>query len=244
MVRSRSIFSQNKLTLFLLISLCVHGVLFVGLKTDFLKDRRIEKISYTVRLKSISQAVPEPLVPEETPVPAQETLPAEAVSSGPVPLEIPETTEQTGAELHKEAQEEAPPVPAEDSSVLSEEQTQPFVLGKIGTVSVEQSSADGPVTSSVSGSAEFVRYDSLVPGARVPKPDYPDLAQRWGHEGTVVLEIQISADGSVTETKVLKSSGFEELDNAARQVVLKRWKFRDQGKAVTTKKEFEFKLRR
>lgn len=44
---------------------------------------------------------------------------------------------------------------------------------------------------------------------------YPALATRLGHEGTTVLGFTIGTDGSVRDVKVVQSSGFPELDDAA-----------------------------
>jgi protein TonB len=57
-------------------------------------------------------------------------------------------------------------------------------------------------------------------------PPYPPLEQRLGHEGTVVLRLTISAQGNVTEAVVLRSSGFERLDEAARAWVMAHWRYR------------------
>ncbi|HWA30918.1 MAG TPA: energy transducer TonB [Rhizomicrobium sp.] len=44
---------------------------------------------------------------------------------------------------------------------------------------------------------------------------YPALATRLGHEGTTTLSFKIGADGSVKDVKVVGSSGYQELDDAA-----------------------------
>ena len=45
--------------------------------------------------------------------------------------------------------------------------------------------------------------------------DYPPLATRLGHEGSVVLSFTVGADGGVSNVTVVQSSGFPELDAAA-----------------------------
>ncbi|MBU6297746.1 MAG: energy transducer TonB [Alphaproteobacteria bacterium] len=45
--------------------------------------------------------------------------------------------------------------------------------------------------------------------------DYPAISQRLGEEGTTLLAFHITAEGSVTNVTVAKSSGSERLDNAA-----------------------------
>lgn len=47
------------------------------------------------------------------------------------------------------------------------------------------------------------------------RPDYPALAVRRGYEGTVLLRIEILADGAVGRVEVARPSGFPVLDRAA-----------------------------
>lgn len=57
-----------------------------------------------------------------------------------------------------------------------------------------------------------------------PPPQYPSLALRRSWEGTVVLRIQVLANGRAGAVTVTKSSGKPQLDEAAVAAV-KAWKF-------------------
>jgi len=57
-----------------------------------------------------------------------------------------------------------------------------------------------------------------------PKPVYPLEARQKGHEGKVVLTVEILPNGRVGEVQVDKSSGYETLDHSAVETV-KKWKF-------------------
>jgi protein TonB len=57
-----------------------------------------------------------------------------------------------------------------------------------------------------------------------PAPEYPSLAQRRGWEGTVLLRVQVLASGKPGEVQIQKSSGRQQLDDAALSAV-KRWSF-------------------
>lgn len=57
-----------------------------------------------------------------------------------------------------------------------------------------------------------------------PAPEYPSLALRRGWEGTVLLRVQVLASGKPGEIQVQKSSGRQQLDDAALNAV-KRWSF-------------------
>lgn len=79
------------------------------------------------------------------------------------------------------------------------------------------------------------------------EPVYPFLARKMGYEGTVILDIEVLADGRVGEVKIVESSGYELLDRAAIEAV-KRWTFipaQRDGKAVRSvvRQKVVFKLR-
>ena len=57
-----------------------------------------------------------------------------------------------------------------------------------------------------------------------PKPAYPGLSKRLGEEGKVVLRVLIEADGSASKAEIRSSSGYDRLDQAALQTVL-RWRY-------------------
>jgi protein TonB len=52
------------------------------------------------------------------------------------------------------------------------------------------------------------------------------MAVRLGKEGTVTLSISVSASGTVTDATVVKSSGNDELDQAAIQWVKSHWRYK------------------
>lgn len=60
---------------------------------------------------------------------------------------------------------------------------------------------------------------------RNPKPEYPADARAAGLSGRVVLLVSIAADGSVTDARVLQSSGVASLDRSAQTTVQSRWRF-------------------
>ncbi len=52
-----------------------------------------------------------------------------------------------------------------------------------------------------------------------PPPRYPRLSRRRGEEGTVVLDVDVDPEGTVRSLRVSRTSGFERLDEAAREAV-------------------------
>jgi protein TonB len=57
---------------------------------------------------------------------------------------------------------------------------------------------------------------AVVDSSKCGKPPYPSASLRNEEEGTVTLEFLIGVDGAVLDSKVLKSSGYQDLDRAAR----------------------------
>lgn len=97
-----------------------------------------------------------------------------------------------------------------------------------------------PVTAPVQGPADVAAVAGPVAGVRLeylhaPAPDYPRAAARAGVEGTVLLEILVGTDGVPLKVDVRDSSGHRRLDAAARDQVLREWRFRPamrNGRAV------------
>lgn len=66
-------------------------------------------------------------------------------------------------------------------------------------------------------------------------PVQPPRSVRNGEEGTVMLRVQVQADGSAGQIEIAKSSGFPMLDDAAKSAV-QNWRFHpatSDGKPVT-----------
>ncbi len=62
-----------------------------------------------------------------------------------------------------------------------------------------------------------VRVAAVVDARNCSKPEYPPRAYRNHQSGTVTLQMLIGVDGRVVDAKVEKSSGYRELDLAARE---------------------------
>nr|WP_240788708.1 energy transducer TonB [Ramlibacter henchirensis] len=57
-----------------------------------------------------------------------------------------------------------------------------------------------------------------------PPPAYPAMSRRLGEQGQVMVRVLIGADGSAQQAQVTRSSGYERLDQAALNAVLK-WRY-------------------
>ena len=57
-----------------------------------------------------------------------------------------------------------------------------------------------------------------------PKPNYPAFAKRTGMQGTVILKVLVSRDGTPLKVAIAQSSGHDILDESAIDAV-KQWRF-------------------
>lgn len=57
-----------------------------------------------------------------------------------------------------------------------------------------------------------------------PKPVYPPLSKRMGEQGQVVCSVLIGTDGLPVSARLVKSSGFDRLDEATLHAVM-RWRY-------------------
>jgi len=83
---------------------------------------------------------------------------------------------------------------------------------------------------------------STTPADRVataidqPQPEYPAAALRAGEQGTVMLRVDVGADGKPTDVQVVERSRSRDLDRAAQRAV-RDWTFQPamrNGKAVAS----------
>lgn len=75
-------------------------------------------------------------------------------------------------------------------------------------------------------STEIAFAPATAVGNTHTTPPYPALAERLGEEGIVALRLTVSTQGFVTDAMVLRSSGYEDLDQAARSWILSHWRYR------------------
>ena len=91
-----------------------------------------------------------------------------------------------------------------------------------------------PVAGAVGDTAPPVQGIALQYAA-APPPAYPAVARRLRFEGTVLLEVLVDANGRPLRVEVRESSGHRQLDEAARDQVLARWRFQPamrDGRAI------------
>lgn len=136
---------------------------------------------------------------------AASPLPQEQVitQDAPLPIEVPKPIEQQPIEYPK-------PSP-------------------IKRMTIDQPVVDAPKVSNVTSQegAQVSMFMESIHDAKPlynPSPRYPEHARKHGYEGVVMLQVRISPWGLTERVRVIGSSGYEMLDNAAMDAV-RDWRF-------------------
>lgn len=158
-------------------------------------------------------AVPEAVVPEVV---------EPAAPSEPEPPLAPEIkTVDENALLPPVVEKKPPPVAKKKVSVKKRRPTpKPLAEPKPALASAPSAATPSPAAAEAPLTPPLANADYL----HNPTPSYPDVAISRGYEGTVLLNVQVGADGRVQTIRIQKSSGYSALDDAARDTVL-RWSF-------------------
>jgi len=147
--------------------------------------------------------------PEPEPAPVEPPAPPPAAHPAPTPTRPrPRVVARHVARPH----EEPPPSPAGSGAST----TGDAVASLGGTGGGGGGEGSGPGAGGGSGGVAY---------AANPPPPYPLVARRLGKEGLVLLEVVVAPDGRAAAVRVLRSSGFPPLDDAAVTTVRDRWRF-------------------
>jgi protein TonB len=161
---------------------------------------------------------PPPAAPQPEKPPAPEVPKAAAAAPPKAPPATPTTTDAAppSAAAPTTAEAAAPP------AVASPTQPPPARPSSNNTMTFDFADVESDTNALVTG-------DMVVPASpdvkfHNRKPSYPNEASFRGEQGAVILLIHVAPDGLVTGVDVVRSSGFEALDRAARDAVL-TWHF-------------------
>ncbi|QDH70655.1 energy transducer TonB [Marilutibacter alkalisoli] len=159
--------------------------------------------------------MPASLPPErEAPKDMEVVIPIRPIEVPPIPVEVVQPPQPL------------PPQPAPPTSRAPV--TEPPVV-PVATAEPGDLPAQPDMPAADSGPATIPDLSPMA-GARLayaiaPPPSYPSRAVREGRTGTVLLEITVDIDGSPVDVVISRSSGHRDLDRAARDQVLSRWRF-------------------
>lgn len=182
---------------------------------------------------------PDPPTLTTPPPPAIESLemgapPAPRAKTQPP---VPRTTPDTVATVPPQRSADASPARAAPAQPIEERPAEPPLAPKA------VAEKPGPPALLVAAVDPASRPGAALSPARVDpsylgnaKPRYPLAARRRGEEGTVLLEVDVAADGQVIDLRIERSSSSERLDRAALRAVAD-WRFiaaRQAGVAVAS----------
>lgn len=190
-----------------------------------LNSTRIFTLSTTLALNLLALGVL--MMPMSLPIPTAEP----AIRTNPQLREIPkkpEVIEFVPVKLPQPPVTPAAPVEHPRIQAPAVSQPAPAVISDTGSEaaapSTTASSDTGPITGPVAG-PDIGPAPMQLAYRVAPAPDYPRNALRRQFSGTVLLQVLVDVDGRPLEVSIARSSGHRELDDAARQQVLKRWSF-------------------
>jgi periplasmic protein TonB len=167
------------------------------------------------------QVVKKPLSEVVDVVPAVYTPPEQ--ENQPPPEEKP-PDEELPPETPTEALAVPTVVAASDASVVS------FPVQVPGPVRIAASGGGGvtpppPISRPPAPSGPSMFNRGVSDGGTYPPPVYPPIGLRNRYQGTVTIDFKVDEGGAISEAKIEKTSGFAALDEAALDVVKKRWRF-------------------
>jgi periplasmic protein TonB len=186
----------------------LHALLIYALATGLARDV-LKPVQAPVEMQIIQEVKPPPPPkpkpiekPKEEPKPVAKPKP-EVAKPEPKVQQKPQVVKP--APFVPKPQVTPPPQPSEPKvATQSEKPVPPSPPVKEATPPAPAPEKPKGETKGVSGSAS----------ASCPTPEYPQEALMNEEQGTVKLQLDVGADGHVTNAKVLKSSGSRNLDKA------------------------------
>ncbi len=134
------------------------------------------------------------------------------------PLPVPPPLKQPLAKAPRPEPQPAPipdvqPAPNAPTSVAVPQPPAPAAAAPMAT---------GPAAPPAPAKVELPSSDAEY--LQNPKPPYPAISKRLGEQGKVVVRVLIGVDGTAQKAEIRQSSGFDRLDQAALNTVL-RWRY-------------------
>jgi periplasmic protein TonB len=149
----------------------------------------------------------------------------EAVAPRPVEparIQPPQPMPQHASPAPRPSHERPAPTPRPVLAMAPEQAAAPAAFSVPAPVSAPPAPNPAPAANPAAAAVSAARFDAAY--LHNPRPSYPALSRRLGEEGKVMLKVRVSAEGLPLTVDLEKSSGFERLDEAARQVV-GHWRF-------------------
>lgn len=148
------------------------------------------------------QVTPTPSQPQPRPAPVPKAAPHPRPTAQPAPQPVAMATPTPEPQAPTGVVEPQPPAPPVTAIAAAEPAAPPAPPAP-------------PKIELPSSSAEYLNN---------PKPAYPRLSKSLNEQGKVVVRVFIDENGVATKAEIRTSSGYERLDQAALQTVLK-WRY-------------------
>jgi protein TonB len=174
--------------------------------------RRAVELVVPVSVLSEVIEAPQPQVTPTPPQPRPQPAPAPAPKAAPQPQPAAQTAPQPVAVATPT------PTPQAPATVTEPQPPAPPETAIANAPPAAPTPAAPPAPPKLelpSSSADYLNN---------PPPPYPPLSKRLGEQGKVVVRAFIEANGTATKAEIRTSSGYERLDQAALQTVLK-WRY-------------------
>lgn len=174
--------------------------------------RRAVELVVPVSVLSEVIEAPQPQVTPTPPQPRPQPAPAPAPKAAPRPQPAAQTAPQSVAVAT------STPTPQALATVTEPQPPAPPATAIANAPLAAPTPAAPPAPPKLelpSSSADYLNN---------PPPPYPPLSKRLGEQGKVVVRAFIEANGTATKAEIRTSSGYERLDQAALQTVLK-WRY-------------------
>jgi periplasmic protein TonB len=182
----------------IVIALLLHAILIYGFTSGLATDL-VAKVQKTVSVAIVPEVQPPPPPPPEPVEIEADTRPKQQQQRAPTKAFVPK------AEV-----ENTKPSADTITGVTSNVEEATPAIEKAAVVVTDAPPAP---------KAEPVKTVArLMKGCRLPQ--YPKRSEEKGEEGTVVLRFLVGTDGRVTSAQLVKSSGFDRLDSAAKEAFM------------------------
>jgi len=189
----------------------LHALLIYALVTG-LDYRAIEVVRTPIETRIIEEARPPPL--EAPPPPSPQLAPPPPAAFTPPPEVHIEMAPPPPLEAPPPPSPQlAPPPPAAFTPPPEVHIEMPPPTPKSTAIPVV--TPEKPVAPATPSVAVPVRAMPRLDLQRSEQPEYPPVSRRLGEQGTAVIEVLVGVDGRVLDAKLLQSSGYDRLDQAA-----------------------------
>ena len=218
----------------------IHGMLFFWASQWQLRSLEAQTTDQVIQIALISALAPtsalsmSPATSPKTPakrsvIPIEPSTKTESVSKEASPIKV-----ATPTRLAQSPQLASPIVKTDSASPLS------AVASNNNAATLNTQTTTAASTSSQNTSNTLIKQSAgTTPNPVVkiekpnafaahlqnPKPIYPKRSRELGEQGVVVLSIWVDVDGQPSQVRLVKTSGFARLDDAAIRQISEHWRF-------------------